>query len=315
MQAIMLTAPGRLEIHNAPEPDIGKDDVLIRVRACAIDRRDLDLFSGVRPWNGTTPQCLGRQVAGVVEAAGLAVTTWRRGDRVLLATTSAGFAELCVTKAARLIRLPDPIGFEEGAVAQLLPSVVHGIEQSDPANKTVFISGSGPAGMLCAQMARVYGAKKIIVSDLHTLRLRRALLLAADTGINASTEDVKRRLEEETDGRGAAVCMECGGTEASFRNCEAGLQNNGHLVVVGTHVQPLSFDLGAWAERSLRLTMAHEQPNETPILLEKGLSLVEAGMVALRPLLTHVFPFRRAAEAFDLILNHPARTMKVTLTP
>ena len=86
-------------------------------------------------------------------------------------------------------------------------------------------------------------------------------------------------------------------------------------MVVGTHLQPVPLNLINWSERSLHLIMAHEQEDETPDLLQQGLRLVEMGAVTLRPLLTHVFPLHRASEAFDLLRNDPARTIKVALVP
>lgn len=315
MKALVLAAPGKLEIRDEPDPDIGDREVLVRVRACTIGRCDLDMYTGVRQWNGTPPHRFGQEVVGIVESTGATVTQYARGDRVLIRTTQTGFAEYCSADADHLMQLPGFIGFEEGAIAQLFPAVVRGVSKSDPMDKTVFVSGGGSVGMLCAQVARALGAAKIIVADLHEMRLRRIMHLTADVVINASTEDVGRRMEEETDGRGAEICMECSGAEASFRNCEAGLRNNGSLVVVGTHLQPVPLNLINWSERSLHLIMAHEQEDETPDLLQQGLRLVEMGAVTLRPLLTHVFPLHRASEAFDLLRNDPARTIKVALVP
>ena len=315
MKALVLAEPGKLEIRDEPVPDIGNGEALARVRACTVSRHDLDMYTGVRQGDGTLPHRFGHEVTGIVESAGAAVTQYARGDRVLIRTAQTGFAEYCSADADHLIRLPESIGFEEGAIARLFPAVIRGVQKSDLMDRTVFVSGAGSVGMLCAQVAHAYGATKVIVSDLHEMRLRRIMHLTAAVVINASTEDVVRRVEEETDGRGAEVCIECSGAEASFRNCEAGLRNSGSLVVVGTHLQPVPLNLINWSERSLHLVMAREQEDETNDLLQQGMQFVEMGAVTLRPLLTHVFPLHRASEAFELLRNDPARTVKVALVP
>ncbi|MBI4551681.1 MAG: alcohol dehydrogenase catalytic domain-containing protein [Candidatus Latescibacteria bacterium] len=315
MKALVLTAPRRLEIRDVPVPDIGDDEVLVRVRACTVCHTDLDIFAGVRQWDGGPPNLFGHEVTGIVEAAGSAVTHIAPGDRVLLRMTRTGFAEYCKTKGSHAVVLPPSIGFEEGAIAQLLPIAIRGVEKSVRTGDTMFISGAGPAGMLCAQVARAYGASRVIVADLHDLRLRRVIDLAANVGINAATEDVVRRVREESNGRGADVCIECAGVEASFRNCEQGVRNGGSLVVFGTHLKPVILDLLDWESRSLSLIIAREQPDETPELLRKAVEFVEAGVILLRPLLTHVFPLHRAQEAFDLLLTDPARAVKVAILP
>lgn len=315
MKALVLTAPRTLEIRDVPKPEIGDDEVLVKVRACTICHTDLDIFTGVRQWDSDPPNLFGHEVTGIVEAIGSTVTHVVPGDRVLLRITRTGFAEYCKTAASSAIRLPPSIGFEEGAIAQLLPIAIRGVEKSVRSGDTVFVSGSGPAGMLCAQVARAYGAARVIAADLHESRLRRVVDLAADVGIHVAMEDVVRRVREETGHRGADVCIECSGVEASFRNCEAAVRNGGSLVVFGTHLNPITLDLLDWERRSLSLLLAREQPDETPELLRKALRFVDTGMVLLRPLLTHVFPLHRAPEAFHLLLTDPARAVKVAMTP
>jgi 2-desacetyl-2-hydroxyethyl bacteriochlorophyllide A dehydrogenase len=315
MEALVLNAPGHLVLRDEPEPVVGDRDVLVRVRTCTISRRDIEMYTGARPWNGHTPHLLGHEAAGIVERTGPAVQEVAPGDRVVVWNVSAGFAEYVVTPDECTVRLPDGLSFEEGAIAHTIPSAMQGMRQCAVQDGTVFVSGTGAAGMVCVQVARLWGASMVIVSDMHPLRLRRATDLGADRGINASTEDVVRRVVEETQGRGMDISVECAGDEGSLRNCEAALRTAGTLVVVGTLVQPVAVDLLDWQTRSLRLIMAREQPRETRDLFIQGLKLAALGAIVLRPLLTHVFPLHRAAEAFNLLMHDPNRAIKVALVP
>lgn len=304
-----------MALQDEPDPDIGENEVLVRVRACAIGRRDLECYSRGSGADGDRAALFGHEASGVVAAVGARVHQVKPRDRVVVRTTQTGFAEYCKTDAAHVAMLPDTAGFEEGAIASCLPPVVRGVERGVRRGDTVFVSGMGAVGMLSAQVARAYGAARIIVADLYERRLRRITGLAAAAGINASTEDVTRRVCEETRGRGADVCIECAGVEASFRNCEAVLRSGGTLVAAGAYAAPVALDLAGWAARSLRLLMAQEQPEETAEFFHKALRLVETEAVALRPLLTHVFPLRRASEAFELLVADPGRAVKIAIVP
>ena len=315
MNTLVLLAPGQIELRDIPIPEIGEDEVLVRVRACNIDRMTFDQFSGSQQRNGAVTPLFGVAGTGIVTSTGSEVNEFTSGDRVVFWGGVSVYSEYCNVSTSRLYHLPEQVGFEEGTAVHLFPEIIRGIEQSQPAEQTVFISGAGSVGILCAQICRAYGVGRIIISDLYDQRLRRAQHIAADVTINASTEDVVRRIQEETEEQGVDICMECSGEGDGFRNGEAVLQTGGRLVVMGRHTEPASLDLADWADRSLTLVMAREQSDETRQLVEKGLQLIDLGMVELRPLLTHVFPFHRATDAFELIRDQPGRTLTVTLQP
>ena len=118
---------------------------------------------------------------------------------------------------------------------------------------------------------------------------------------------------DRTGGHGVDVCLECAGSGASFAQCAAVLRPGGKLVVLKADPHFVSIDMREWSARSLQLIMGREQPVETPYLVDRGLKLVGIGAVRLRPLLTHVFPAHRAAEALALIDGHPDLAVEVAL--
>jgi|GEM_PF-1477209 L-iditol 2-dehydrogenase len=314
MQALILNDTGKPDLADEAMPDCGADEVLVQIRACVLSHRDLDLYAGNQTGQAGLSRRLGQGLTGIVASTGSKVDAVAPGDRVLVCRMDVGFTEYLSVPAHQVVVLPADISYEEGAIALRLSSVLYGLEQAQVEHKTIFISGAGSTGLLCAQVARLFGVSKIIMSDLHALRLRRAMDLAADTGINASTEDVNWRILDETGGQGVEVSIECASTELSFRQCEACLRPYGMLIMLGAMQQPMTIDMDDWSARSLRLAMGREQPQDTRPFVERGLRLVESGAVRLRPLLTHVFPIHRAKEAFDLIQEDPNRSVKVALT-
>ncbi len=235
-----------------PEPDAREG--LVLVRACCVDRYSLKQYLGGRHRNGSAAGTFGLAGTGSVETTGSSVDGFQVGDRV------AFWGDIPVN---RLFHLPDGLGFEQGINVYLFPEIFRGVAQGRTAGQVVFICGAGPVGMLCAQVCRAYGAGRIIISDLYNQRLKRALHVTADLGVNASTEDVVRRIREDSDEGGVDVCLECTGEGSAFSTGEKVLRCGGRLVVLGHHSAPTSLNLEDCARRSLTLMMGREQPEET----------------------------------------------------
>ena len=321
MQTLTLDAEGNPEVSSGPVPACNDEDVLIKVRACVLSRRSV-ADNGADPpstANGAHG-AISRSFTGVIESTGRLVDSpgrrvdsLGRGDRIVACHTDGGFSEYRSVPAHQAVKLPQGVSYEEGAIAGLMPTVLKGMERADVKGSTVFVSGLGTTGLLGTQVASISGAAAVIASDLHAKRLQRAADTGADTLINASTEDVHRRVMDRTGGQGVDVCLECVGSEASFAQCAAVLRPAGKIVVLKAAAHTVSIDMREWSERSLQLIMGHEQPFETSYLVDRGLKLVGIGAVRLRPLLTHVFPAHRAAEALELIDGHPDLAVEVAL--
>lgn len=315
MQTLTLDAQGGPEESSGPMPACSDGDVLVKVRASVLSRRDISGGAAGQPSaaNGAHG-AINRSFTGVIESVGRLVDSLGRGDRVVAWHADGDFSEFRNVPAHQAVKLPQGVSFEEGAIAGLMPSVLKGIERAEVRDSTVFISGAGTTGLLGTQVASISGAKAVIVSDLHARRLQRAADTGADTLINASTEDVYRRVMDRTGGEGVDVSLECAGSGTSFAQCSTVLRPVGKLVVLKAEPPSVSIDMREWTERSLQLIMGREQPFETPYLVDQGLKLLGIGAIRLRPLLTHVYPVHRAAEALALIDGHPDLTVEVALT-
>ena len=305
MQTLTPDAESSPEVSSGPVPACNDADVLVKVRACVLSRRSVAA-------NGAHG-AMSRSFTGIVESTGRRVDALGRGDRVVACPADGGFSEFRSVPARQVVKLPQDVSYEEGAIAGLMPTVLKGLERAKVKGRSVFVSGAGTTGLLGTQVAAISGAASVIVSDLHAKRLQRAADTGADTLINASTEDVQRRVMDRTGGQGVDVCLECAGIGASFAQCAAVLRPGGKLVVLKAASHSVSIDLREWSERSLQLIMGREQPFETPYLVDRGLRLVGIGAVRLRPLLTHVFPAYRAAEALELIDGHPDLAVEAVL--
>lgn len=209
MKAAKILQPGQMEIVDIPCPEPAANEVLIRVMASGICGTDVHIFRG--EYMGDYPVIPGHEFAGVVEAAGAAVTRFKPGDRVAVepniacdnceaclnnrqnfclnwsavgVTRPGGMAEYTTAPEKTVFSIGD-LSFEQAAFVEPLSCVLHGLERLGPelADK-VAILGAGPIGALLMQGIRAQGASHITVVDKNEARLRFAGELGADLTLN-----------------------------------------------------------------------------------------------------------------------------------
>ena len=312
MKAAIQVEVGKYEIQDVPVPDIDENQCLLKVGACAICATDVKYFKGIqtRAW----PSPMGHEVTGTIAKVGSAVEGVNEGERVLSRIVWGGFAEYVPARGDMLVHLPENVGFEEGAIGQLLPIAVRGAELSMQPGKSVFVSGLGGAGLICVQVAKAYGASKVIASDLFEMKRNVAAEVGADVVVDPNAEDVVERVRAETNG-GADVAMEAVGLEPSFRACEQAVRGGGIISIFGTHLTPISLNLTQWEGRSLQLHIMREQRHEMPAMLRKAADLLATDKVRLKPLLSKVMKLDDIMEAFDLYMHQHEKHIKIAIVP
>ncbi len=312
MRAAIQLGPGRYEIRDVPVPEITDAQCLIKVGACTLCGTDVKYFKGQVDWDWPSP--MGHEVAGTIERVGRSVEGFKRGDRVVSRMAWGGFAEYVASEADLLAPLPDHVGFEEGAIAQLLPIAVRGAEMLVTPGQSVLVSGLGGAGLLCVQAVKAHGAARVVGTDLFELRRSVALEVGADVVVDPSAEDIAERVRAETS-VGVDVAIDAVGVEPSFRACERSVCTGGVIGVFGTHLQPLELDMRDWERGCRRLVMMGEPAEEKPAMLRKAIELVASGKVRLEPLLSRVMGLDEIMDAFDKFINHPDRHIKIAIVP
>lgn len=316
MKGLLLREPNRIELTDLDMPDVGHDEVLIKVAACGVcNATDLKIYKGINQfWNkGVYPCTMGHEVAGTVAAFGKDVKGFHDGDRVFMRITRTGFAEYCKWRADHVHILPESIGFSEGTLGQLMPIGVRALERSMKAGDRVLIAGAGPAGLLCLMIARALGAKQVIVTELSPFRIGTALKLGADAVIDPSQEDIQARLAEL--GGPVDASIECGGVRETFSQCERFTRPGGTIGVFGTHLKPVTLDMVFWETNSLTMVIGREQSDETERLLKRTAELMLDSRVQLKPLVTHHFAFSEIETVFDLLDRREEGVLKIVVAP
>lgn len=312
MKAAYQVGVGSYEVRDVSVPDVGADQVLIRVGACTICGTDVKYFKGLVELDWPSP--MGHEVAGVIERVGANVTAFTPGDRVFSRMAWGGFAESVAAEAELVARLPDDIGFEEGAIAQMLPLAVRGASLAGVEGKIVLVSGLGGAGLNCIQACRALGACRVIGVDPVPLRRDVASEVGADAVLDPNRDDLDKRLADSLQDH-ADVAMEAAGVEASFRLCERMLRRGGILSVYGTHLDPLMLDMRHWERQCLQLHMMSEPPEDKPYWLNEAAKLLGKGRIHLKPILSGVMTLDQIMDAFDWVIHHPDEVIKVAVVP
>lgn len=308
MQAITFSQPGGpevLQLATVPDPVPTPEQVLVRVRATALNRADTLQRKGAYPPPPGESDILGLELAGEVETVGSAVQGVKPGDRVCALIGGGGYAEKAVVDARMLIPMPESWSFTQGAA---VPEVFFTAQETMftlgnlTAGETALIhaaaSGVGTAGI---QMAREVGAH-VLVTAGSAEKIQRCLDLGAHAGCNYKERDFAEWVQEVTNKQGVDLIEDFIGATYWERNLKS-LRTCGRLVLVGTMG-------GVKVETSLLLIMSKrlqifgsvlrarplaEKIAVTQRFCQNWLPLLVSGRI--QPIVDHVFPLAQAADA------------------
>lgn len=254
--------PEVLKFEDAPEPKIQPDEVLVRVKACALNHLDIWLRAGVRKWQLPMPRIVGSDISGEVAEVGSLVTHVKPGDRVLLApglscgrcdacfkgldsacrsftifgiALDGGYAEYVKSPGVNVIPIPGDLSFDEAAAVPLVFLTAWHMLFTRAGLKLgedVLVIGAGSGvGMAAIQIAKLAGARVIATAGADW-KLEKARELGADDVINHSKQSIAEEIRRLTGKRGVDVVFEHVGP-AVWEDCIQSLATYGRLVTCG----------------------------------------------------------------------------------
>jgi NADPH:quinone reductase len=301
MKAVYLTETGLpdvLQFGELPEPSVGPNDVLIRVRACSLNRLDVFTREGSHGTRITPPHVLGGDFAGEVVRVGEAVETYQPSDQVI-ANGRGGYAQLAIAAGDHVYPLAQGCTFDEGAtlpVAGLTAwQMVMNRARVRP-GESVFITAAGSGvGTFAIQLCRILGAR-VITTASSAEKLEKARALGAEAGIDYTREDILERVRAFTGGEGVDVVLEHVGTPV-WHACFESLKPGGRFVTCGvTAGHRVELHLGRVFSRALTIMGAGRG---TPDDMRAFLKVVAQGKV--RGIVSKAFPLAQAVEAHRMM--------------
>jgi putative PIG3 family NAD(P)H quinone oxidoreductase len=313
MKAVVFGGKGGPEIISVaelPDPAPARGEVLVRVRAAALNRADLLQRRGLYPPPpGYRADVPGLELAGEVVRAGEGVVAWKPGDRVMAIAAGEAQAELALVHERMLVRIPAGLSFEDAAA---LPEA--GVTSHDAlftlgglrpgAAVLVHAVGSG-VSTIAVQIARAAGATTIGTSRTAE-KLERAKALGLDHGLLVGKEEPRfaEEVRRLTGGAGAAVVLDFVGAPYATENLAA-VAPGGRIVVIGTMggaKAQVELSLLMRSRASIVGTVLRPRPLEEKIQATQAfardvLPLVARGLV--KPVVDEVLPVDRVREAHE----------------
>lgn len=313
MKAVVFTGKGGpdvIQVKDLPEPVPGRAEVLVRVRAAALNRADLLQRRGLyAPPQGTREDIPGLELAGEVVRAGDGVTSWKPGDRVMAICSGEAQAELAVVNERMLLPVPGGLSFEQAGALPEAGITSHdalftlgGLRPGWPVLVHAVGSGVSTAAL---QIASAAGAT-VIGTSRTPEKLERARALGMDHGILVERDDPRfaDEVQRLTGKRGVPLILDFVGAPYAPEN-QAAIAPGGRIVVIGTMGGPRApLDLGALMRSRasivgtvLRPRHLDEKIRATQDFARDVLPLVAAGRV--KPVVDRTYPLSQAREAHE----------------
>ncbi len=331
MLAAVFLRPGQMEVMEVDTPDIGPDEVLVKVGANTICGTDVRIFRGEKTKGIPLPTVLGHEMAGYVHKVGQHVRGYEVGAAVAMAPVIAchhcfycqnGMENVCPNPKivgydvkgglSEYVRIPadavaagnlfvaqKDIPSEYLALAEPLACCINGHHRSRiHLNSTVLIMGSGPIGLFHLQLSLLAGARAVIVSDPLAPRRAVASSFGAHITVDPTAEDLSSVVSEVTGGLGVDSVIICIGVPGLVNDALNMARQGGRINIFA------GMAAKGWADIESNLIHYKEleiigSANSRRADYQTALQLIESGRIKVEAMVTDRFPLRSAHAALD----------------
>ncbi len=330
MKAGVLKNVNEISYMNIAEPQLEPGDLLLKVKAATVCGTDLRILRGKKTSGIRYPSVLGHEFAGVVEHNG-GNHHYKVGDAVCVCPQfTCGHCEYCIRGAENLCRnmtamgyeidgafaeyvripasgvasgnvfaVPGGLSFEKAALAEPLACVMNGQERVGVyMGDVVVVLGAGPIGILHVKLARLSGARLVVVSEPNPVRREAALKAGAGLVIDPTAEDLNACVRAATDGLGADVAICAIGVPTLANDAIGVVRHRGRVSLFA------GFNKGAQAEIDVNAIHYNELVvtgsfGLTRLQFERALKVIASGNLEVDSLLTHRFALEEIATALS----------------
>jgi len=333
----VMTAPGQIEFREVPVPEPAPGEALIKIMKIGVCGSDIHVYHGEHPFT-SYPVTQGHEVSGIVEKLGEGVTGLTVGQKVTIQPQVVcgqcypcrhGKYNLCenlkvmgfqttgvashyfAVDAQKVTPLPEDMGLDEGAMIEPLAVAVHAVRRAgDVTGQDICVLGAGPIGILVAQAAKGLGARRVMITDVSSLRLEKARECGADFCVNTKEKDFGEALTACFGPDKADVIYDCAGNNITMGQAIAHARKGSTIILVAVFAGMASVDLAVLNDHELDLNTSMMYRSED---YAAAIGLVNEGKVLLKPLISKHFAFRDYLEAYKFIDQNRESTMKVII--
>jgi len=349
MKGAVLFGPGDLRVVEAEMPVPESEEVLVRVEACAICGTDPEIIAhgwpNCPPYGSFIP---GHEFAGKIVSLGPGVSEFKIGDRVVAEphkgcgkcincirglyttclnygdiakghrhygfTVNGGYAEYVAIHINCLHLIPPSVSFEEGTIATAAGTALYGMERAGwgQPGDVVAVIGPGPIGLMAAQLAKVFGASKVILVGTRKSRLEVGRVVGADILINVKEENLDEKIKEITKGTGVDFTIEASGSQSGAAQAVSITKKSGRISLIGMYKDEVKIDLNHVVQYNMTLAGGKA---EGMWCLERVIPLMADGRIDVKPLITHKFALENINEAVRTFKERTDGALKVIIQP
>lgn len=312
-------------LQDTPKPEVGHNDLLIKIRKTAICGTDMHIYNWDE-WSQNTipvPMVVGHEYVGEVVGMGQEVKGFKIGDRVSgeghitcghcrncragrvhLCRNTEGvgvnrpgaFAEYLVIPAFNAFKIPDNISDDLASIFDPFGNAVHTALSFDLVGEDVLITGAGPIGIMAAAVAKHVGARHVVVTDINPYRLGLAEKMGATRAVDVSKENLQDVMNELGMSEGFDVGLEMSGVPVAFRDMLNKMNHGGKIAMLGIPPQDVAIDWNQVIFKGLVIKGIYGR--EMFETWYKMASLLQSGL-DLSPIITHTFSIDDFQEGFD----------------
>jgi len=332
-----------IEIEDAKKPYISNYEALIKVKSVGICGSDVQGFNDQNSNKRVPGLIMGHEAAGEVVKIGDKVTKVQPGDRVaidpqvtcgncyackrgwysvcdnkkIIGSNLKGFlhgtmAEYASINQKQLFVLPDHVEYQEGAVVEPVSNALHIFNRvkTDIGNQIVVL-GAGTLGLCILQVAKLSGARNVIVTDVSEERLKLAEKLGANITVNSSISEPVEEIKKVTKNRGADIVVEAVGISQTYKQAIDISRKKGNVMFFGAAQDTIDLNLYPILHKELNLIGCTGAEWET----QTAVDYIANGKIDVKSLITDQFSLDSTQEAFNLINNKNNQSIKVILKP
>ncbi len=324
-----LKAEPGIWMTDVPKPELGHNDVMIKIRKTAICGTDVHIYNWDE-WSQKTipvPMVVGHEYIGEIVAIGQEVKGFKIGDRVSgeghitcghcrncrggrthLCRNTIGvgvnregcFAEYLVIPAFNAFKIPDNIPDEIAAIFDPFGNAVHTALSFDLVGEDVLVSGAGPIGIMAAAVCRHVGARHVVITDVNDYRLELAKKMGVSRTVNVSRENLKDVMNELGMKEGFDVALEVSGAPAAFQSMLDTMNHGGRIALLGIPPASMATD---WSQVIFKgLFIKGIYGREMFETWYKMATLIQSGL-DLSPIITHQFSIDDFQKGFDVMCS------------
>jgi threonine 3-dehydrogenase len=310
-----------------PVPEMGPNDLMIKIRKTAICGTDMHIFNWDE-WSQQTipvPMIVGHEYVGEVVEIGQEVAGFTIGDRVsgeghitcghcrncragrrhlCRNTTGVGvnrqgaFAEYLVIPAFNAFKIPANISDDMAAIFDPFGNAVHTALSFDLVGEDVLITGAGPIGIMAAAVAKHAGARFVVITDVNDYRLDLAKKMGATRVVNVASENLNDVMNELGMTEGFDIGLEMSGVPSAFRDMLDKMNHGGKIAMLGIPPQSVAVDWNTVIFKGLTIKGVYGR--EMFETWYKMVSLLQSGL-DLSPMITHQFSVNDFAKGFEVM--------------